>query len=1555
MQPRLAMLMTALMIGMSWSLMANSLDFQEQTPTTELAEPTNPVFAHGTGELISTTLDSRAVIWGDNITATINLSNLSSSVAYTVNWKVCLNNESTYDCTWPAQQWNGYGNGSFVNGNIMVQNGSTSLSTNVSFQTSLTAANATYGRNTTMSFKAIITTTNGSGSNASHSFLTLGVDGYSNYPVWSLNSSHGNPPYLMNGSTHDEYARISLMTATQRSGWTENVKFDFTWVVYNLAGSQASSGLASTIDTNTCDGSWLAGCSAGTSWGDNGATSLNSGNGFAAGQYSVYVTMSENSTGYTMLSWNTTFTVSSPPAPTGNLAAWTDYTSYTQGDTVYATISSWVSNLNETHYIDWELEDGSGGAADYGNFSWTSYTNSSFEYLNWSSLTPDTYCFNATLYSSNWTNLDNDYGCFTVVASPPAASANLAAWTDYTNYTQGDTVHATISSWVSNLNETYYLDWDLVDGSGNTADSNTYNWTANSNSSYEYLNWSTLSPSSYCLNATLYSPNMTLLDNDYTCFSIASPPAAWGTMSTWTDQTSYTQGDTVYGTIYSWVSNLNETYYLDWELVDGSGNSADSNTYNWTAYNNESYDYLNWSALSPASYCLTATLYSSNWTMIYNGSTCFTVTAPVVTGHVNTWTNYTNYTVGDMVTATTQSYILTYNATYSLVWNLTTATGVADSGIYNWTAMSNSSNEYEMWSTLSSGYYCINVDLYATSAMGNTHLDSDYSCFSMASPTGYIWVWTDYTTYTVGDTISATMQSYSLTMNSDYEMYYNLTDSSGSVDNGWYAWNANYSTSTEYESWSSLTSGNYCLNATLYDGNGNMFDSDTRCFTVSNPAATGSLYAWSDMSTYTVGDTVYLSMESYSLTYNASYSLYYELVLNGSSWGAGIHNWTAYSNSSTENVNWSTLIEGNYCLNATLRDATEDWSHHLDNYYFCFDVDAQPEPEGEIYVWTDSGEYDEDDTIIVTITAYGLMMNHSYQIGWHLNDSGIIINSGSEIFVSNGSYHYEFQLTNLSMSDYCIGVELDGGGASLIDQDMVCFDVDEVYNTGYVSAWWNHSSIMAGEDTIFNMEMSDLTNGTNYRLEMLLTDDEGNQLDFNVFVWFANSMTSSRFVTWDNVPAGEYCANVTLYLNDTNEYLDDEYTCFWVQYETPDGDIGINMDNETWYIGRPDASATIEISGLESNTNYSYSWSVENETGHSIWAHSMNFSSNNSMMVTVDFVDYGGLDEGHYCLFATIYDGEENYIDSDGFCFSVEELVPMGRLSVYLNGSMFETGDSIGGTFEYEEMSAEFDYRIDWSIDGLANSSGSGPLMSFQVASGHVYQYRDWVIDMEGEYCLNASLYGLIAHDDGTTTDYFLDNSGDCFSVYRPTPTGRLSLYSNSSYELNETVVVTFEYTNMSGDFHYQIEWLIDGVNGTDGSQILAPAQVASGHVYQYRDFLFNTSGEYCINATLLGLLDGASGDMVHLDDDLVCFLVGLVSDEPATPNREGDSDSDGVPDEWDNCADTPTGSMTDSNGCPPDVDAISEAVEDGALPGFTSMFGVLSLLGAAIAFRRKD
>jgi hypothetical protein len=792
-------------------------------------------------------------------------------------------------------------------------------------------------------------------------------------------------------------------------------------------------------------------------------------------------------------------------------------------------------------------------------------------------------------------------------------------------------------------------------------------------------------------------------------------------------------------------------------------------------------------------------------------------------------------------------------------------------------------------------------------------------------------------------------------MNSDYEMYYNLTDSSGSVDNSWYIWTANYSTSTEYESWSSLASGFYCLNATLYDGNGNMLDSDTRCFTVSDPAATGSLYAWTDTSTYTVGDTVYLTMESYSLTYNASYSLYYELNLNGSSYLADIDNWTAYSNSSTENVNWSALPEGNYCLNATLRDATEDWSHHLDNYYFCFDVDAPIEPEGEIYVWTDSGEYDEDETITVTITAYGLMMNHSYQIGWHLNDSGILLDSGSEIFVSNGSYYYEFQLTNLSMSDYCIVVQLDGGGASLIDEDIACFDVDEVYNTGYVSAQWNHTSLDVGDTAELWVESSGLTIGTQYWLEVRLYDDVANQIELSQISWEATGEWSAELISIPNVQAGEYCANVTLYLNDTMQYLDDEYTCFWVQHEIPDGAISIDMDNETWYIGRAPASAIIEITDLESNTNYSYSWLVENEFGYSIWSHSMNFSSNDSTTVHVDFVDYGHLDEGRYCLFASLVDEVGNYIDSDAFCFSIEEMVPTGRLSVYLNGSMFETGDSVGGTFEYMDMSGDFDYRIEWSIDGLVNSSGSGPLMSFQVASGHVYQYRDWVIEMEGEYCLNATLYGLIPNDDGTTTDYILENADDCFSVYRPTPNGRLSLYSNSSYELNETVVVTFEYTNMSGDFHYQIEWLIEGVAGTDASQILVPAQVASGHVYQYRDFIFNTSGEYCINATLLGLFDGATGDKVHLDDDLVCFLVGMVDEEPAPLNREGDSDGDGVPDEWDNCADTPSGSMTDSNGCPPDVDAIAEAVEDGALPGFTSMLGVLSLLGAATAFRCKD
>ena len=140
------------------------------------------------------------------------------------------------------------------------------------------------------------------------------------------------------------------------------------------------------------------------------------------------------------------------------------------------------------------------------------------------------------------------------------------------------------------------------------------------------------------------------------------------------------------------------------------------------------------------------------------------------------------------------------------------------------------------WSNLSVGMHCITATLSSNGILLHSYNSS--SCTTVVNSTGDISV----SASTSGNSMQAWVNSYNLTVNSSYSMTWMLIQSSTNTtyDNGSFAWTAYNYSSTEYLSWSGLSSDWYCMNAYLYDVGGGMVGWDANCQYISNGSGNGT-------------------------------------------------------------------------------------------------------------------------------------------------------------------------------------------------------------------------------------------------------------------------------------------------------------------------------------------------------------------------------------------------------------------------------------------------------------------------------------------------------------------------------------------------------------------------------------------------------------------------------------------------------------------------------------------------------------------------------------------
>ena len=570
----------------------------------------------------------------------------------------------------------------------------------------------------------------------------------------------------------------------------------------------------------------------------------------------------------------------------------------------------------------------------------------------------------------------------------------------------------------------YTMNWQLS-ASGTSINNVYHNWTAYSYSSIETLTpWlSNLAVGNYSLVANLYYQyNSTVLDSDTLNFSIVD--SGNGTIS-------YTYLSNNASSLYNHVSLYGLTpaasYTLNWTL----SNSSVSGMMNITPTGTSAYQSLgNWYNFSAGTYCLSVNLYNGS-TLLDTDYICTTVTNSSGSLYVSGSTN------GQTAQAYVQSYYLTLNANYTMTWTLeqSSTNSTYDNGSVSWVAYNNVSTENFTWTNLTPDWYCLNAYLFDDTG---SMLDWDYQCLYISnntggsngsSPTESIYAWANYTTYPSGSQVNATIMSTNLTTYLSYRIIWELEHQNNgtTVNNGTYTWTSYSTQSMEYPSWSYLPDGDYCLNADLNEynstyGNLTWLDYDYSCFQVgSNTNGTGNatsenIYAWTDNNYYPSGATVNATIMSTNLTLYEDYEIWWELAdNNGTTIDDGNFTWIAYNTQSTENLTWTSLADGLYCLDANLYHDDNGTITWLDFDSPCFQVGNTTNSNNDSHCLT-VGNFSMNSTYFVTIDlinicSFGL---HYPGINASADHSGVsgFYNQTSWWYLigANGTYNLSVQL-----------------------------------------------------------------------------------------------------------------------------------------------------------------------------------------------------------------------------------------------------------------------------------------------------------------------------------------------------------------------------------------------------------------------------------------------------------------------------------------------------------------------------------------------------------------
>ena len=910
----------------------------------------------------------------------------------------------------------------------------------------------------------------------------------------------------------------------------------------------------------------------------------------------------------------------------------------------------------------------------------------------------------------------------------------------------GDTVEFDINSTNLTTGDQYMVEYDLYDSLWNWLSGSTANWTAFSNNSAEWSNFTVPDSCELYMMATLaveVSSNNTTSwyteSNSYFEWDVVDctdpgtelsgqyDDGTWGPMLHNVFPSNITAGVGDTRMLFVNSSDLTQggsyalyyaAYDCDWYNLWSSNNSIVS----FTAMGPNDSRTVNVTMTDTCEVNFEANLYEMNMSSnssIWLGGSDF---AWQITNYTNPLTiissNSSSGQIGDTVTAIIDSVNLTVGSDYELdVWVHDNDWNSLYSNSFPWTAMGNSSQEQVSITLPDSCWIEVEADLYEniSSANGTYYMDHlDYYSFS--------WSVTDCSNPSV-----AVM---------------------GEHDNG---------------TWGEMDWWHQNLSVTA-----------------------------------SVGDARMLEIEATGLATNSDFNIEVDVYDEYYNWFDGYSwNWTAASASYTEFIN---ITMPNTCLvrveaelyqttanNTTNYRGYSDWEWEIDD---CVDtgltvIGVLNNGSWGEYDWWDQPEAYVGDTEMLKFETAGLMVNEDYRIEVDVFDDDYnSINSTYWQWTASSDSSTEF--FNVTMPDTCtVRVEAtllywdNESWSNWSWQDFGDWEWDvldcttaetgiTIYGVIWDDSWGDLSEGTApfsvGDVISISIETDGLENGVNYSIEIQLYGED-DLLDQSYVNWTADS--SGNMATY-NITVPDTCGmslSAVLYADDGQGWYsyEDYASTYWgivdctrpeviIEGEHANGSWGpMEWDQNTrindWHVDDT-VEYTVSISELEEGVNYSLQIDVEDQLGGGIYSTTHNFTGDSTAQAGPYDINFTMPDTCHINVQATLYeveDGWNSHIANAHWSMGVRDCT---RPDISLTGA---TG------------TAAMD-GLDWDEEAMMNEQWSFEMRVSNLIPGD-YVHRIQVHDMWGDVVHEESVNDTrtaTERDDVTSVQTSFTFGSDC-------------------------------------------------------------------------------------------------------------------------------------------------------------------------------------------------
>ena len=695
---------------------------------------------------------------------------------------------------------------------------------------------------------------------------------------------------------------------------------------------------------------------------------------------------------------------------------------------------------------------------------------------------------------------NNSTGCGTNV------SMTVMGVTGMNLIEEGDNFTAHLTTYCDLTGVDMMISLSMVDSNNTTVASGSVNWTGVGNTSMDTWTVSGLGLGYYTLTASLmYLDNTTWTDiSSDNMTVIVSPPCGESTdafdLSIGANMAF--EGDDVNVSIFTGCNLLNQSMRIDYSVTDPSNTTVLSGNWSWVAYNLYDTHYFEVMNVSAGAYTVVADVtYGNNSTalmtltttfMVYSNSTSGNSTNPCGTNtsyaSVYAYSGAYAFNLGENFTGSIYTSCALLNESVMLTWTLenTDTNTTIDSGNFSWTAM----QSYETHNVTSTSLatqgednftFSAEFSWYNTTSMMWETLDTDSDSFYVfnystggnhSGPTSCsVYAWSNMYTYDLGDNFTGHIDSYCNMMNETMMLTWNIMnhDSNSTVDSGSFNWTSMSTYETHNVSSSALMTqpeGNYSFSVEIswYNTTSMMWeslDSDSTSFTVYNFTTGGnhsgptscSVYAWSNMYTYDLGDNFTGHIDSYCNMMNETMMLTWNIMNHdsNSTVDSGSFNWTSMSTYETHNVSSSALMtqpEGNYSFSVEISwyNTTSMMWESLDSDSTWFAVyDAGNGTHNNtgcgydasnftINGWINSPSLVEGNTANISIYTACNMLNQSMTVAYEVFDL-------SSTFMMDGSWNWTaymlndehfVEVTNLMNTTYMVNMTAYYGSTMMI-------------------------------------------------------------------------------------------------------------------------------------------------------------------------------------------------------------------------------------------------------------------------------------------------------------------------------------------------------------------------------------------------------------------------------------------------------------------------------------------------------------------------------------------